>query len=153
MNVFFRLGGRLQNFVARTARPLTLGVRGVVFDDAGRVFLVRHSYAPGWHFPGGGVEPRETLLEALGRELREEGNIVLTGQPSLHGVFFNARLLRDHVAVFIVRAFEQTAPRRRDWEIVETGFFPQAHLPDAATPATRRRLAELAGDQPIAERW
>src|SRR5262249_17850227 len=65
----------------RFARGLTLGARAVVIDDARRVFLVRHTYVRGWHLPGGGVEPGETLVAALARELREEGNIALTAPP------------------------------------------------------------------------
>ncbi len=41
------------------ARGMTLGVRAACFDDAGRVFLVRHSYLPGWHLPGGGLDRNE----------------------------------------------------------------------------------------------
>src|SRR3984893_19074419 len=67
----------------RFSRGVTLGVRAVVLDGSGRVFLIVHSYVPGWHLPGGGVEIGETAGEALARELREEGNIELVDQPTL----------------------------------------------------------------------
>src|SRR5450631_2362687 len=59
----------------RFARGMTLGVRAVVVDGDDRVFLVRHSYVSGWYLPGGGVETGETFLDALSRELIEEGRI------------------------------------------------------------------------------
>src|SRR5262249_16771891 len=70
---------RVLHLYWRFARGLTLGVRGVVIDEQRRVFLVQHTYVRGWHLPGGGVEPGETLITALARELAEEGNIELTG--------------------------------------------------------------------------
>jgi ADP-ribose pyrophosphatase YjhB (NUDIX family) len=136
------------------ARGMTLGVRAVVVDGAGRVFLVKHSYVAGWHFPGGGVEVGETLRDALGRELVEEGNIVLAGTPSLHGVFFHdADSRRDHIAVYVVRDFRQDAPPRPDHEIIAHGFFPLDALPDGTTMATRRRIAEIFAGAAVAERW
>jgi 8-oxo-dGTP pyrophosphatase MutT (NUDIX family) len=36
---------------------------------------------PGWQLPGGGVEPGETMAEALARELVEEGNIEILEPP------------------------------------------------------------------------
>jgi len=101
---------RVLHLYWRLSRGMTLGVRAVVINDEGRVFLVKHTYIAGWHLPGGGVEPGETMLEALARELKEEGNIELTEPPILHGLFLNLRISRrDHVALFVVRAFRQIA--------------------------------------------
>lgn len=133
---------------------MTLGVRAVVINEAGEVFLILHSYAPGWQLPGGGVEPGETLEEALGRELREEGEIALTERPRLHGVFFNDRISRrDHVAVFVVKAFRQERPPRPNHEIIAHGFFSPAGLPDETTAGTRARIAEVMQGRAISERW
>ena len=54
----------------RWARGVTLGVRGLVIDKDQKIFLVTHTYAPGWQLPGGGVEPGETMAEALAPRTR-----------------------------------------------------------------------------------
>ena len=145
---------RVLHFYWRFARPLTLGVRAVVLDENGRVFLVRHSYVSGWHLPGGGVEPGETLGTAVARELHEEGNIELTEPARLHAVFFNDRVSRrDHVALFVVRGFRQSSAPVPDREIVAHGFFPPDALPEGTTAATRARLAEVLRGLPASERW
>jgi 8-oxo-dGTP pyrophosphatase MutT (NUDIX family) len=138
----------------RISRGLTVGVRAAVFDGDGRVFLVKHSYLPGWHLPGGGVETGETILAALERELREEGNIELTEPPVFHAVYFNRRISRrDHVALYIVRSFRQTTPPRPNREIVAHGFFAADALPADTSRATRERIAEVLTGRPPAEIW
>ena len=138
----------------RFARAMTLGVRALVIDEGGRVFLVKHSYVSGWHLPGGGVEAGETIGEALARELQEEGNIEMTTPPQLHGLFFNDRdSRRDHVALFVVRAFRQLAAPVPGREIVGHGFFALDALPNDTTAATRARIIEVLGGAPVSERW
>jgi 8-oxo-dGTP pyrophosphatase MutT (NUDIX family) len=137
----------------RLRRGMTLGVRGAIFDEQDRVFLVRHTYAPGWLFPGGGVERGETIYDALARELAEEGGIVLAGPPLLHGLFANeARFRGDHVACFAVREFT-----RREWkpgvEIRETGFFRVTGLPEGTTAGTRRRIDEIVNGKAPSAHW
>jgi ADP-ribose pyrophosphatase YjhB (NUDIX family) len=145
---------RLLHLYWRFARGLTLGVRGLVVDAQGRVFLVKHSYVPGWHLPGGGVELGETLATALVRELREEGNIELVGPPELYGIYWNRRIAwRDHVALYVVRSFRQTAPPQPNSEIVAHGFFAPDAFPEGTTVSTRARVAEVLAGRDAAEIW
>ncbi len=117
----------------RFSRGLTLGVRALVFDGEGRVFLVKHSYVAGWHLPGGGVETGETLISALERELREEGNIELTEPPVFHAVYFNRRV-------------SQPRPRRALY---------RACIPAdrAAAAQWRDRRPRILRDRRVAERY
>jgi 8-oxo-dGTP pyrophosphatase MutT (NUDIX family) len=145
---------RLLHFYWRFARAATLGARAIVIDEAGRVFLIKHSYVDGWHLPGGGVETGETFLGALARELAEEGNIVMTASPTLHGIFFNQRASRrDHVALYVVRAFRQDVAPVRDYEIIAHGFFAPDKLPDDTGRATRARVAEVFEGVAVSELW
>jgi ADP-ribose pyrophosphatase YjhB (NUDIX family) len=149
-----RLVVRLFHLWFLLSRPMTLGVRAIVIDEQNRVLLVRHTYIPGWHLPGGGVERGETLLAALTRELAEEGNIVLEEEPRLHGVFFNKAISpRDHVAVYLVTRFRQSGPHVADYEIAEARFFERDALPEGVSRATRARLAEALDGVGIAQIW
>jgi len=145
---------RVMHLYWRFSRSATLGTRAMVIDGTGRIFLVKHSYVDGWHLPGGGVETGETLLEALSRELAEEGNIQLGTTPQLYAVYFNKRISRrDHVALFVVRDFRQDGHPMPNHEIVEHGFFAIDSLPEDASRATRARVAEVFGGAPISELW
>jgi len=146
--------GRLLHAYWRISRGLTLGVRMVVIDARERVFLVRHTYVNGWHFPGGGVEHGEAALDAARRELREEAGIEIAGAPHLHGVFFNeGASWRDHILVYVVRDFRVLEEKAPDREIAEARFFPLDALPEGVTRGTGERLDEIAGRAPVSVCW
>ena len=139
------LRARLFHFYFLARRPMTLGVRGLVHDAANNsIFLIRHTYVPGWQLPGGGVEVGETMETALRREFFEEANIGFPTSPRLKSLHFNRHASRrDHVAFYLIEDFSQPSPKMPDREIAESGFFPLDRLPKGITPATLRRIAEV----------
>jgi 8-oxo-dGTP pyrophosphatase MutT (NUDIX family) len=138
----------------RLRRPATLGVRGVVVNEAGQVLLIRHTYTPGWHFPGGGVERAETCGLALRRELKEEAGIEADVDAleliSVHAnhVFFP----NDHVLVYRIRAWRQGEPTQRG-EIAEVRFVNPLNPPAETSKGTKNRLDELFAGKPKSEFW
>lgn len=138
----------------RWTRALTLGARAMVIDAEGRILLVRHTYMPGWIFPGGGVEFGETLEVALQRELAEEANVSMNAAPELFGIYSNENIFPgDHVALYLVRQWSQSRMPEPNREIAEVGLFAPHSLPQATTAGTRRRLAELLDGSPRSPTW
>jgi 8-oxo-dGTP pyrophosphatase MutT (NUDIX family) len=143
-HVFFGIFHRtLGRRYLRWKRSLTLGARVAVIDSDGRFLLVKQSYAPGWLFPGGGVEFGETCEEAALRELHEEAEVRPTGPLQLHGVFSNhAKFPGDHLVVYTLKEF------------VWNGFTPTREIVSAQFFApTRRRIDEILGRAPMSLDW
>ncbi|NMD09122.1 MAG: NUDIX domain-containing protein [Phyllobacteriaceae bacterium] len=148
--VFHRTLG--QRFL-RWKRSLTLGARVAVIDSQGRFLLVKQSYAPGWLFPGGGVEFGETCEQAALRELHEEAEVTPTGPLVLHGVFSNhTKFPGDHLVIYTLREFAWNGftPTR---EIVAAEFFAPDSLPDDTMGSTRRRIDEILGKTARSADW
>lgn len=67
----------------RAPKPL-FGVGAVVFDDQGRVLIVRRRHEPlagQWSLPGGRLELGETLEAGTAREMEEETGLVVDVGP------------------------------------------------------------------------
>lgn len=137
----------------RFKRGMTLGVRGLARDEAGRVLLVRHTYRNGWYLPGGGVESGQTALDAVMREMAEEGGVEATAPPVLIGFYSNHAVhANDHVALYRFDAW-RPCPPLENGEIAERAFFAMDALPADVSPGTRRRLAEALEGAEVSATW
>ena len=147
-----RLAWWAHSGIRRLLKPIGLGVRTMVLDNGGRVLLVRHSYRPGWHFPGGGVRRWETLSAAAIRETVEESGVAILTLEPLVGMYANFSIgYPDHVALFIARDWQPGTAR--SMEIVETGFFAMDALPADTSLPTRRRVDEFRGNRTSDGYW
>jgi 8-oxo-dGTP pyrophosphatase MutT (NUDIX family) len=137
----------------RLSRGMTLGSRTAVIDAEGRFLLVKQTYAPGWIFPGGGVERGEACETAALRELEEEAGVLAKEQLQFVGMFNNHREMRgDHLAFFVLRVYEQKAFQPNN-EIADVGFFDVRDLPERVNGGTRRRIEEIVGGRKPALDW
>lgn len=140
---------------SRFSRGMTMGVRAMVRDEAGRVLLVKHTYVNGWYFPGGAIDPGEHAFDAVERELVEEAGIGLSSAPRLISVFQNIHAAaRDHVVLFDIPDWTQLHdPKVPNREIAEIGFFSLDQLPGDISPGTKRRLDEQQTKKDASPTW
>lgn len=134
---------------ARTAvwfvtRPRALGVHAIVLTPAGKIVLVRHTYAPGWRLPGGGVKREEGPEAAIVRELREE--LGLSTHGSVHHVCnFEHRPEHRRGLAALFRVENAVYAASPSLEIDEVGMFEPQELP-SETSALTEMLIEVALD-------
>lgn len=134
---FLYLGFKVYCFLFR---PIRVGVRVLMIEDD-KVWLIRHTYLPGWFLPGGGVKKWETLDEAARREACEETGAEL-GKVILVGAFTSyIQWKTDHAIVFLCRDF--TFKGKSDNEIAELRAFPLNALPEDIFQSHRQVLEDL----------
>ncbi len=135
---------KLTSLFSAGADVVTLGAQGIVVDAASNVLLIRHTYHPGWHFPGGGIEHGETVEDALVREVFEETGAKVTGPPELVGIYSHFDVFPgDHIVLFLVRHWQRDIVPGANTEIAETRFFALDALPEDLSKGTARRLQEV----------
>lgn len=146
--------GRLLHIYFLLTRPLTMGVRAAIRMQDGKVVLVRHTYTPGWHFPGGGLETNEIARDALCREVEQEVGIQLTAEPTLFGVYFNRGVSkRDHVLLFECAYGGELPAKSPSYEIAEIAAFDPDSLPADIDPGTAQRTREILLEAPVRPEW
>src|SRR5438105_1555010 len=99
----------------------TIGVFACIFDSAGRILLVRHAYGKQhWSTPGGRVEPAESPVAALHREIREEIGCKIRVNH-LIGVY--AKPYRDDLVLSFAVTILSGDPQPMPPEISDVAFF------------------------------
>jgi ADP-ribose pyrophosphatase YjhB (NUDIX family) len=98
-------------------------VGAIIFDAAGRLLLVRRGHPPGaglWSIPGGRVEPGETDVAAVRREVLEETGLEVSvgafagtvDRPGLRGATYVIRDYRATVTGGVLAAGDDAADAR-----------------------------------------
>lgn len=114
------------------------GVHAVPLTAAGKVVLVRLTYAPGWRVPGGGRKRGEAPEQAMLRELREEIGLLSHGAIEL----LDDVRPGDPSAFFLVH--DVVYRPRRSFEVEEVREFDPASLPDDATGWTAHLVGQCS---------
>lgn len=132
--------------------PCVFGASAIVEDGQGRVLLLRHSYVKGWQLPGGGVASGEDPERAVMRELEEEVGLTESTPPEFLALYSRKILWVGNV-IALYRLRNARIDFKPNFEVREARFFDRSALPPGTTDATRRRLAELAGEVPRTPYW
>jgi ADP-ribose pyrophosphatase YjhB (NUDIX family) len=110
-----------------------VGVRGAVFDEQGRILMVRETIdANRWTLPGGWAEVNQTPAQSVAREVLEESGY--RARPiKLAAVWDRARqgqppMVFSVVRMFFVCALEGGSPKI-SLETSEVGWFAEADVP------------------------
>jgi mutator protein MutT len=102
-----------------------------------------HIYGGYWEFPGGKVEPGESIADAMVRELREELGV----DVRLHGLIPPLIHIYEHATVRlnpVLATLEPGSPAPRNLEVAEHRWAPLGGLPwDTFLPANVRVVTAL----------
>lgn len=125
-----------------------MGAGCLLFNEQGKILLVKPTYKPGWEIPGGVVEENELPKQCCQRELREElglerkvGALLIVDYnheteektKSLMFIFDGGILYGQEIALI----------KLPQDELSEFGFFTRQHLPEEMTPSLQKRILAI----------
>lgn len=154
LSPLYRLIYIVRGFFDGVFRRSKLGVLSIVVRD-GKILLVRPSYRPFWEFPGGLVEPDESLEEGGRREAFEEAGVRIDSYAYTLGVYRRSLWRRDAtIAVLVAKDAANIRTPETTYEILDVREFSLDALPKEMTRPMRARIAEyLSGKRDLEGRW
>ena len=141
----------IRNIRAKIGSDLLLlpGVTAIVISDSEEVLLQLRRDTGTWAPPSGGVEPGETVAEAVRREVLEEAGIeikpkaivaVLSG-ADYNVTYPNGDQLATVTTVFRCYPLDAAAPRVNDDESQDIRYFKADALPENMLPRHQRMIS------------
>lgn len=115
---------------------MTVGCGLLLENEKGQVLLQKRSDNGQWCVPGGALEPGETYVEAVKREISEEVRINVL-DPQLFGLYSgddrvihypNDDIVYSLAVIFKATAYEGTISNE-DSEVLEHRFFSKDEIP------------------------
>lgn len=64
-----------QHINRKTDYLFRVSIKGLVYNDEGKVLVVKEVGREWWDLPGGGMDHKESIKSAIARELKEEVNL------------------------------------------------------------------------------
>jgi 8-oxo-dGTP pyrophosphatase MutT (NUDIX family) len=133
----------------RTSPRLEFSAGGLVFDDEGRVLLIRARdlrNQPVWTLPKGALNPGETSIDAALREVREETGyrceLVRELTPVTYWFQRDGRRIRKTVRWYLMRPLEKVG--EHDHEVDEVLWADRADAQTRLRYDSDRRLLAAA---------
>lgn len=135
----------LRDTVFSYATPFSTGDAAII-DEDGRMLLIRRADSKQWAMPGGALCVGETPAEGVVREAFEETGIHCEAIAFVG--LFDSRFIKAkwrhqlYMQIFLCRPLEHepTAPPSHAQEVLETGWFSEAELPEDLDPGHIDRI-------------
>ncbi len=116
-------------------------VAAVIPNDAGEILLQQKSFGEGWSLPAGAIEPGETPVQAVVREVREETALEVKpskllgvyGGGAFRYVYPNGDTVEYTVVLYLCSVLE-SLQRELDQETMALKYFDEDTMPRLALP-------------------
>ena len=131
---------------------VALGAAAAIFDDDGRILLVRHSYGrKNWELPGGVAESGESPEQTAVREVAEETGLIVVPER-VTGIYSEPGHRLGPAMHFVLRCRREPAdaePQIASDEIIDLSWVEPSSLPRPISDFTIRRITDAMASAPL----